>query len=116
MHHLYQELEDHFCLNVLSCASRLQSACPNADISDPSPMTVYTADQFGRELLQCMQGLSPAKVMVWFALKYAIKLDACNVIWNCPYINAECLFFYFFYRLLPSSALTLNIAKCLGML
>lgn len=74
MHHLYQELEDHFCLNVLSCASRLQSACPNADISDPSPITVYTADQFGRELLQCMQGLSPAKVMVLVCIKVCHKV------------------------------------------
>ena len=75
MDHLEGTLKDHFCTNVLSCASCLQSAGAMDTLGDPGAMhmTVYTADQFGEELLQCMQGLPAAEVLLLLTAANHVK-------------------------------------------
>ena len=54
-------LKDHFCSKVLACASRLQSS--GQGTPNQASLCYYNADQFGEELAQCLQGLTPAKVI-----------------------------------------------------
>lgn len=100
MDQLEGALDDHFCSNVLSCASRLQSAGAMDTLGDPGAMTVYTADQFGEELLQCMQGLSAAEVLL-------LLTAATHVKYNFIFVFADCYVFF---------ASTFGTTECLGML
>ncbi len=58
---LKAEPDEDFCTKIL-VSGRLQSGSP----ADPGAgtMAVYTADQFGEELLQCIQGIPPAQVLL----------------------------------------------------
>jgi hypothetical protein len=58
MAHLEEALDTYFCDKVLGCAAELQGV---ADVSGVVP-SLYTPDQFGEELLQCIQGLTAAQV------------------------------------------------------
>ena len=62
MDDMQQQLEAHFCSRVLACASRLQSADPAADTPATGSFSLYPVEQFGEELVQCMQGLSAPMV------------------------------------------------------
>lgn len=76
MSHLEPALEEHFCTNVLTCASRLQSTGPANDKAHPAPIAVSTPDQFGKELLKCIKGLPAAKVLI---LIHCMKGEYCCV-------------------------------------
>ena len=67
MESMEQELEAYFLSNVLACASRLQSTHPD-DAKSTSSFSVYPAEKFGHELLECMQGLSPPKASTQTAI------------------------------------------------
>lgn len=64
MESLKSDLEEHFCSNVLAAAYRLQSCS-----SDPSPpMALFSADEFGKEFLQCIEGLPAPRVIFPFSI------------------------------------------------
>lgn len=61
MESLESDLENHFCSSVLATAYRLQSSS-----SAPSPlsMTPFSANRFGQEFLQCIEGLPASRVIL----------------------------------------------------
>ena len=61
MEHLEEELLEHFCCNVLSSATRLQSSTGTEHVNQIS-VDVTIPEQFGQELLKCMQGIPQSQV------------------------------------------------------
>lgn len=55
------DLDTHFTQKVLTCASRFQSASPTDNPSEPI-LSVDSMENFGKELIHCLQGQTPAEV------------------------------------------------------
>ena len=64
MQELKGDLDTHFCQKVLTCASRFQSASPTENQAEPI-LSVDSMEIFGKELLHCLQGQTPAEVTTW---------------------------------------------------
>jgi len=62
MQELEGDLDTHFCQEVLTCASRFQSSSQTEIQAEPILSVENTVENFGLELLQCIQGLPPAQV------------------------------------------------------
>ena len=62
MDHMQEKLQDHFCSNVLAVASRLQSSDAAVDTPATCSLSLFPAEQFGEELLQCIKKLSAPMV------------------------------------------------------
>ncbi len=89
MQHFEEALDDHFCCNVLASASRLQSTCPTAGQSTPVPFgmsALYTADEFGEELMDCIQGLPPVQVTC-----SAVRCSICHYPTALDLLHSKCL-------------------------
>ena len=62
MAELEGDLDTHFRQEVLACAARFQSACQTENQPDPILSVVNTPENFGEELLGCIQGLPAPQV------------------------------------------------------
>ena len=81
MEELQADLDAHFENQILKDASQLQ--CASATIDDLhdtiSGISVYTVDQFGKELTQCIESLPAAKVI--------LCSTCCSAVMYVPFLN-----------------------------
>ena len=60
MEYLDDALNDHFCQEVLVCASQLLSSQPN---NPKGTLLLNTVEKFGEDLFKCIQGIPAAQVI-----------------------------------------------------
>ena len=72
MDYLEDALDVHFAQEILTCASRLQSTGHTEADQTQTTLSVDTGENFGLELLYCIEGLPAAEVTDWLKLTVCV--------------------------------------------